>query len=87
MNHDLDLSSKSDKEHGHGYTDPHPLSPKRTRSLREIYAQTTPHDAGELVGDPVVQRTQPQFEEPSHALTATEPVIPMHCYIVTWFSL
>ena len=34
------------------------------------------------MGDPVDQRTQPQFEEPSHALTVTEPVIPMHCYMV-----
>ena len=34
------------------------------------------------MGDPVDQRMQPQFEEPSHALTATKPVIPMHCYMV-----
>ena len=61
--HDSYLSSESDGEHE--YVDPPLFSPERTRSLREIYAQTTPHDAGDLVGDPVDPRTQPQFEEPS----------------------
>ena len=56
--HDSDLSSESDGEHEHEYADPHPFSPARTRILREIYAQTTPQDAGDLVGDPVDPRTQ-----------------------------
>ena len=51
--HDSDLSFESDGEHEHEYVDPPLFSPKRTRSLREIYAQTTPQDAGDLVGDPV----------------------------------
>ena len=80
--HDSNLISKFDGEHEHEYADPHPFSPKRTMILREIYAQTTPQDAGDLVGDPVDPRTWYQFEDPSHALTATEPVIPMHCYMV-----
>ena len=77
------MSSEPDKEHEHEYLDPHPISPERTRSLREIYAHTTPQDAGDLVGDPVdPRRMQSQFEEPSHALTTTKPMIPMHCYTV-----
>ena len=80
--HDSYLSSVSDGEHEHEYVDPPLFSPERTRSLREIYAQTTPQDAGDLMGDLVDQRMQPQFEEPSHALIATEPMIPMHYYMV-----
>ena len=34
------------------------------------------------MGDPVDPRTQSQFEDPSHALIATEIVIPMHYYMV-----
>ena len=77
------FESESNREHEHEYVDPPLFSPERTRRLREIYIQTTPQDAGDLVGDPVdPRRTQSQFEEPSHALTATKPVIPMHCYMV-----
>ena len=79
--HDSNLSSESDEEHEDEYVDPPLFSPKRRRILRGIYAKTTPRDAGDLVGDPVDQGMKPQFEEPSHALTATELVIPMHCYM------
>ena len=77
------MISEFDREHEHEYVDPHPFSPKRTRILRNIYVQTTPQDASDLMGDPVdSRRTQSQFEEPSHALIATELLILMHCYMV-----
>ena len=83
LDHDSDLSSEYDGEHEDEYFDPPPFSPKRTRSLREIYAQKTKQDAGDLMGDPMdPRRTQPQFEELSHAITTTKVLIPMHYYMV-----
>jgi hypothetical protein len=47
------------------------------------WAQTTLQATKDLVGDPTNQRGRRfQFEDPPHALTTTEPVIPMHCNIV-----
>jgi hypothetical protein len=47
------------------------------------WAQTTLQEVGDLVGDPTDQRRmRSQFEDPPHALTTTEPVIPMHFYMV-----
>jgi hypothetical protein len=46
-------------------------------------AQTTLQDAGGLVGDPVdTRRTPSNFEEPPLALIATEPLSPMHIFLV-----
>ena len=41
-NNDSDLSSEPDEEHENEYTGPHIISPEGTRSLSEIYGQTTP---------------------------------------------
>jgi hypothetical protein len=47
------------------------------------WAQSTLHDAGDLVGDPVdPRRTISQYEDSPHVITATEPTIPSHCYMV-----
>ena len=51
LDHDLDLSSKHEEEHEHECVEPHRISPKRTRSLRDIYAHISPQDTGDLVGD------------------------------------
>ena len=49
--HDLDLISKHEEEHEHECVEPHRISPKITRSLRDIYAHISPQDVGDLVGD------------------------------------
>jgi hypothetical protein len=50
---------------------------------RPKWAQTTLQDAGDLVGDPAdTRRTRSDFEKPLLALTATEPLPPMHLFLV-----
>jgi hypothetical protein len=45
-------------------------------------AQTTLQVAGNLPRNPLdLRMTQSQHEEPSHVLSASEPPMPMHCYI------
>jgi hypothetical protein len=47
------------------------------------WAQSTLQVAGNLAGDPLdSRRTQSQHEETSHVLSAYEPMMPMHCYMV-----
>jgi hypothetical protein len=47
------------------------------------WAQTTLQAAGVLAGNPFdSRRTQSQHEDPSHVLSAYEPVMSMHCYMV-----
>jgi hypothetical protein len=46
-------------------------------------AETTLQPAGNLAGNPLdSRRTQSHHEDPSHVLSALEPVMPMHCYMV-----
>ena len=46
-------------------------------------AQTTLQEADNLAGNPLdSRRTQSQHEETSHVFSASEPVMPMHCYMV-----
>jgi hypothetical protein len=46
-------------------------------------AHTTLQEAGNLAGNPLDSRmTRSQHEEPSHVLSASEPAMPMHCYMV-----
>ena len=54
--HDSYLSFEHDEEHEHEHVDLHPFSHERTRILRDIYAQTTPEDVGDLMGDPMDPR-------------------------------
>jgi hypothetical protein len=50
---------------------------------RPMWAKTTLLDAWDLVGDPADTRmTLSDFEEPPLALTATEPMPPMHLFLV-----
>jgi hypothetical protein len=47
------------------------------------WAQSTLQDASDLVEDPTnTRRTRSQFEDPPHVLTTTEPMLPLHCYMV-----
>jgi hypothetical protein len=47
------------------------------------WEQTTLHTVGDLVGDPTDHsRTRYHFEDPPHAFTYTEPMIPMNFYMV-----
>ena len=56
--------------------------------IRPKWAQKTLQSAGELVGDPTdLRRTRYQFEGAPHVLTATNPLYPMHAYIVLAFDL
>jgi hypothetical protein len=51
-------------------------------------AQFTLQEVGILVGNPFyLKRTQSQHEDPSHVLLASEPVIPMHCYMVQYVDM
>jgi hypothetical protein len=77
--HGSDLSSESDSEDDEQMMSMQMLSHHRCPSgHRPPYRQ-----AGDLVGDPTDQRRmRSQFEDPPHALTTTEPVMPMHCYMV-----
>jgi hypothetical protein len=46
-------------------------------------AQTTLQAVGNLVGNPLDSRmTRSHHEEPYHVLSASEPAMPMHCYMV-----
>ena len=46
------------------------------------WAEKTLQDAGELVGDPAdTRRTRSQFFGAPQALAATEPLLPIHCYM------
>jgi hypothetical protein len=46
-------------------------------------AQFTLQEVGILAGNPLdSRRTRSQHEEPSHVLLSSEPVMPMHCYMV-----
>jgi hypothetical protein len=46
-------------------------------------AQTTLQATNNLIGNPLDSRmTQSQHDEPSHVLSASEPAMPMHCYMV-----
>jgi hypothetical protein len=67
-------SEHSDAESVHADEEPEKM-PK--------WAQSTLQDAGDLVGDPTdPRRTRSQFEDPPHVLTTTEPMMPLHCYMV-----
>jgi hypothetical protein len=70
-----DLISESDSEvHEHACVDPEP---------RPKWAQSILPTVDDLVDDPVdPRRMRSQFEGDPHALTTTEPIIPMHCYMV-----
>jgi hypothetical protein len=49
------------------------------------WVESTLYDAKYLVGDPTdPRRTKYQYEDPLHVLTATEPMIPPHCYMVQY---
>jgi hypothetical protein len=46
-------------------------------------AHTTLQAADNLAGNPLdSRRTRSQHEEPSHVFSASEPAMPMHCYMV-----
>jgi hypothetical protein len=47
------------------------------------WAEKTLQDAGELVSDPAdTRRTRSQFFGAPQALAATEPLLPIHCYML-----
>jgi hypothetical protein len=49
---------------------------------RPKLTQTTLQDARDLVGDPAdLRRTRCHFKEPPRVLTATKPMLTMHCYV------
>jgi hypothetical protein len=63
---------------------------KPTSKLQQILkkAQTTLQAVGNLAGNPLDSRmTRSQHEEPSHVLSASEPMMPMHCYMVQSIDL
>ena len=50
-------------------------------------AHSTLQEEGNLVGDTLyLRRTRSQHVDPSHVLSASEPTIPMHCYMVQYFD-
>jgi hypothetical protein len=54
---------------------------------RPKWAQTTLQDAGDLVGDLAnTRRTQSDFEEPTIALTTTEPLPSRHLFLVHYLD-
>jgi hypothetical protein len=57
---------------------------KSALKLREMpkRAQFTLHAAGVLVGNPLDSRTRSHHEEPSHVISAYEPTMAMHFYMV-----
>jgi hypothetical protein len=51
------------------------------------WAHSTLQAAGNLVGDPLdLRRTRSQHVDPSHVFSSSEPVMPMHCYMVQYFN-
>jgi hypothetical protein len=78
-----DDSIHSDFVHGNKQV-VHP-DKKPTSKLQQMpkKAQTTLQEVGNLAGNPLdSRRTRSQHEEPSHVFSASEPVMPMHCYMV-----
>jgi hypothetical protein len=75
MDHISDQISKYDLEvHEHVITNP---------NLRPQWEQHTQQVIEDLVGEPIdPRRTRSQFEGVLHALTTTEPLLPMHLYMV-----
>jgi hypothetical protein len=58
---------------------------KPSLKLQQMHkkAQTTLQAARNLAGNPLdLRMTRSQHEEHSHVLSALEPMMPMHCYIV-----
>jgi hypothetical protein len=58
---------------------------KPTLKLQQMpkKAQFTLQEIGILTGNPLdSSKTRSQHEEPSHVLSASEPTMPMHCYMV-----
>jgi hypothetical protein len=74
-------SVQSDTESVHPNADVEPQQ-------RPKWAQTTLEDVGDLVGDPTeTRRTRSDFEDPPIALTATEPFLSTHIFLVQIHSL
>jgi hypothetical protein len=49
------------------------------------WAQSTLQEAGKLVGDPLdSRRTRSQHVDPSHVLSYSKPMFPMHFYMVQY---
>jgi hypothetical protein len=58
---------------------------KPTLKLQKIpkKAQTTLQAVGNIAGNPLdSRRNRSQHEDPSHVFSASEPAMPMHCYMV-----
>jgi hypothetical protein len=66
------------------------LDKKTSLKLQQMpkKAQTTLQAVGNLVVNPLdLERTQSHHEETSHVLSASEPAMPMHCYMVQSIDL
>jgi hypothetical protein len=60
-----------------------------TSKLQQMpkWAQSTLQAVGNLAGDPLdSRRTRSQHVDPSHVLSASEPTMPIHCYMVQSFD-
>jgi hypothetical protein len=78
-----DDSIHSNYVHGHKkviHPDKKPMTKLQQMPKKE---HTTLQTAENLIGNPLdLRRTQSQHEEPSHVFSASEPAMPMHCYMV-----
>jgi hypothetical protein len=78
-----DDSIHSDSVHGNKHVvhpDKKPV-PKLQQMPKKPH--TTLQEVGNLARNPLdSRRTRSQHEEPSHVFLASEPVMPMHCYMV-----
>jgi hypothetical protein len=84
---DLEDSDDSHLESVQSYVESEHPDAIAESEQRPKWAQTTLQDARDLVGDPSdTKRTQSDFEEPTIALTTTEPLTSRHLFLVHYLD-